>query len=125
MLSGMHPCVIEVVTEVPFGTITEDDVAELLEGHSVKVSAGMVVLIYRKTWDDALSLMCGRRCYLGYVPVSEAARRAARFTLVFEAKAVSAISASLRATCSSVLPASAGAGLSSTCLLPCHAGSPG
>ena len=40
MLSGMHPCVIEAVTEVPFGTITEDHVAQLLEGRSVKASAG-------------------------------------------------------------------------------------
>ena len=44
MLSGMHPCVIEAATEVPFGTITGDHVAELLEGRSVKVSAGMSAL---------------------------------------------------------------------------------
>ena len=44
MLSGMHPCVIEAATEVPFGTITEDHVAELLEGRSVKVSARMSAL---------------------------------------------------------------------------------
>ena len=56
MLSGMNPCVIEAVTEVPFGTITEDHVADLLEGRSVKVSAGCGrQYLACRTWNDALS----------------------------------------------------------------------
>ena len=35
----MHPCIIEAATEVPFGTITEEHVADLVERRSVKVSA--------------------------------------------------------------------------------------
>ena len=41
MLSGIRPYVIEAATEAPFGTITEDHVAELLAECSVEVSAGM------------------------------------------------------------------------------------
>lgn len=94
MLSGMHPCVIEAATEVPFGTITEDHVAELLEGRSVKVSVGMSALISCMSYVTRCHGKVtnvrsnGRRCYLGYTQVSEAAERAARFAPVFEANAM-------------------------------------